>query len=82
MRSRSARGAKSFHCNTDGGLSSLYQFAASFSSASSVLLAFLANGLGTRSDQLMVTFCIIVVFTSASALAAFANIVWETRVAG
>jgi MFS family permease len=61
---------------TDGGLSSLHQFAASFSTvrnASSVLLAFLANGLGTRSDQSMVIFCIIVVFANASALAAFAQ---------
>jgi hypothetical protein len=61
---------------TDGGLSSLHQFAASFTTvrnASSVLLAFLANGLGTRSDQSMVTFCIIVVFANASALAAFAQ---------
>jgi hypothetical protein len=61
---------------TDGGLSSLHQFAASLSTvrnASSVLLAFLANGLGTRSDQSMVIFCIIVVFANASALAAFAQ---------
>jgi hypothetical protein len=61
---------------TDGGLSSLHQFAASLSTvrnASSVLLAFLADGLGTRSDQSMVIFCIIVVFTNASALAAFAQ---------
>ena len=61
---------------TDGGLSSLHQFAASFSTvrnASSVLLAFLANGLGTRSDQSMVIFCIIVVFANASALVAFAQ---------
>jgi hypothetical protein len=61
---------------TDGGLSSLHQFAASLSgvrNASSVLLAFLANGLGTRSDQSMVIFCIIVVFANASALATFAQ---------
>ncbi|MEA2794524.1 MAG: hypothetical protein QOI87_1904, partial [Bradyrhizobium sp.] len=66
---------------TEGGLSSLHQFAASLSTvrnASSVLLAFLANGLGTRSDQSMVIFCIIVVFANASAGCLRANIVWES----
>jgi hypothetical protein len=71
---------------TDGGLSSLHQFAASLSTArnaSSVLLAFLANGLGTRSDQSMVIFCIIVVFANASALIAFAQTLFgkETMIA-
>jgi hypothetical protein len=40
--------------------------------ASSALLAFLADGLGTRADQSMALFCIIVVFANASALIAFA----------
>ena len=60
---------------TDGGLSSLHQFAAHLMTArnaSSVLLAFLADGLGTRADQSMALFCIIVVFANASALIAFA----------
>jgi hypothetical protein len=60
---------------TDGGLSSLHQFAAHLMTArnaSSALLAFLANGLETRADQSMALFCIIVVFANASALISFA----------
>ena len=65
---------------TEGGLSSLHQYASHLMNtrnASSAILAHLAAGFGgIKADQLMTLFCLLVLFANVGALIAFAGTIF------
>jgi hypothetical protein len=65
---------------TEGGLSSLHQYAShlmNIRNASSAILAELASGLGSvKADQAMTSFCLLLLFANTSALISFARTVF------
>jgi hypothetical protein len=66
---------------TEGGLSSLHQYASHLMNArnaSSAILAYLAAGFGgIKADQVMTPFCLLVLFANVGALIAFARTIFQ-----